>query len=250
MMEWGGVMKKAYKTLGMLVLAFCFMLTNVCFMPGAVYAKGISSAKQAKKQAKKQVKGARVVKTETDYEDGKLVYEVELSKGKKEYKMVLRASDAKVISYDWEIHSQNVTRGKGNLIGSAKAKKLAKKQVKNAKITSVKKKYSDGIDVYRVKMKTSKKKYELEVHARTGKILEYEWELAAKTSSKYIGKEQAKSIALKKAGSGTVVKVEFDEDDGVPVYEVEIQDDVYEYELKIHAKTGKILEYEKEHIYD
>lgn len=238
---------KKYKKSAILMLAFCLVLTNVCFMPGVVYAKGISSVGQAKKQAKKQVKGARVVEAEMDYDNGKKVYDVELSKGKKEYNLVFRASDAVMTSYEWEIHSWSVARGKGKLLGLNKAKKLAKKQVKNAAVTSAVKKYSDGIDVYKVHLRTDKKKYELKLHARTGKLLEYGWELAVKTSSSYIGEEKAKSIALKKVGSGTVVKVEFDHDDGVPVYEVEIKKDMYEYELKIHAKTGKILTYEQEH---
>lgn len=233
-----------------MMLVFCLVFTNFCFFPSIVHAKGINSVRQVKKLAKKQVKGARVDKVEMDYEDGKLVYEVCLSKGKKEYNLVFRASDAKLISYEWEIHFWNVTNGKGKLISMKKAKQLANKQVKNAAITSIMKKHSDGIDVYRVKMKTSKKKYELKIHARTGKVLEYEWELIAKAGGKYIGEEKAKTIALKKVGAGTVVKVDFDYDDGVPVYEVDIIKDMYEYEVEIHAKTGKILSFEMEHIYD
>lgn len=241
---------KRRRMLVSVMLVLCLVFTNICLFSGAAHAKGINSVKQVKKLAKKQVKGAIVGKVEMDYEQGKLVYEVELFKGKKEYNLVFRASDAKLISYEWEIHSWSVTNGKGKLIGMKKAKKLAKKQVKNATITSIMKKYSDGIDVYRIKMKTNSKKYELKIHARTGKVLEYEWELVTKASSKYIGEEKAKSIALKKAGSGTVVKVDFDYDDGVPVYEVDIIKGMYEHEFEIHAKTGKILKHEVEHIYD
>jgi uncharacterized membrane protein YkoI len=39
-------------------------------------------------------------------------------------------------------------------------------------------------------------------------------------------------------------------DDGVPVYEVEIIKGDYEYDVEIHAKTGKILEVDKDYIYD
>lgn len=243
-------MRKKLSGIGMLV--FCLALANACFLPDVVSAKELSSVQQAEKQAKKQVSGAKIVKTEQDYEDGELVYETELSKGKKEYHLVFRASDAKLIAYEWEIDSWSVTNGNGELIGVSKAKELAKKQVPKAKITSVMKKYSDGIDVYRVKMKTASKKYELKIHARTGKVLEYKWELTTQTdkSGKYIGKEKAKAIALKKTGSGTVLKIEFDYDDGVPVYEVDIQKGLYEHELEIHAETGKILKHEKEHIYD
>lgn len=241
---------KKRRMLVSMMLVLCLVFTNICFFPSIAHAKSINSVKQVKKLAKKQVKGARVDKVEMDYEKGKLVYEVSLSKGKKEYNLVFRASDAKLISYEWEIYSWNVKNGRGKLIGTKKAKKLAKKQVKNAKITSIMKKHSDGIDVYRVKMKTDSKKYELKIHARTGKVLEYEWELVTKAGNKYIGEEKAKSIALKKAGSGTVVKVDFDYDDGVPVYEVDIIKDMYEHEFEIHAKTGKILKHEVEHIYD
>ena len=66
------------------------------------------------------------------------------------------------------------------------------------------------------------------------------------SSSKYIGVPKAKSIANKKVPGAQVVKVEYDNDDGIPVYEVEMIKGNMEYELKIHAKTGKILEYEQD----
>ena len=100
-------------------------------------------------------------------------------------------------------------------------------------------------------MKKSNKKYELKFHARTGKLLEYEWELTRKTNNKdYIGEKKAKQIALKEVGGGKVIKIEFDMDDGVPVYEVEIVEDDMEYERIIHAVTGAILEIDMDSIYD
>ena len=54
--------------------------------------------------------------------------------------------------------------------------------------------------------------------------------------------EKAKNIALGEVPGGTVVKAEYDVDDGIPVYEIEIVKGAYEYEFKIHAKTGEILE--------
>ena len=86
-------------------------------------------------------------------------------------------------------------------------------------------------------------------NSKTGKLLEYEWEITSTKSAskvKYIGVEKAKSIAQKKAPKATIVKVEFEKDDGVPVYEIEMIEGIYEYDVKIHAKTGKILEFEKE----
>lgn len=103
------------KALGAMILAICLVATSVCITPQTVQAKQITSFKQVKKLAKKQVKGAAVVKVDMDYDNGKLVYEVEMSKGKKEYNLAYRASDSKLISYEWEIHPWSVSRGREKL---------------------------------------------------------------------------------------------------------------------------------------
>ena len=56
--------------------------------------------------------------------------------------------------------------------------------------------------------------------------------------------QKAQDIALQKVPGATVVKVEYDKEDGV--YEIELKKDGYEYDIKVHAKSGKILEFEKE----
>lgn len=235
-----------------LFLIFSLVCTNIFFFPSAVSAKEVTSIYQAKRLAKAKVKGATVTEVDQDYENGTLVYEVQLIKGKKEYDLVYRASDAKLISYGWEINSIYIRNSSKSIISTNKCKKLAKKQVPGGTLTSIVKKYSDGIDIYKVVMKKGNKEYELKFHARTGKLLEYDWELTTKKnqSTAYIGAEKAKQIALNETGGGHVTKVVFDMDDGVPVYEVEIIKDVYEYDIEIHAKTGKILDFEMDSIYD
>lgn len=165
-----------------LSLTLCLVLSSGFGLPDAKQASAqeITSARQAKKLAKKEVKGATVIEVDKDHEDGSLVYEVQLSKGKKEYDLVYRAADSKLISYSWEIQSWSVKRGRGKIISKSKCKKLAKKKVSRGTIISIVRKRSDGIDLYKVKMRKGNKKYELKFHARTGKLLEYEWELMAK----------------------------------------------------------------------
>ncbi len=234
-----------------IILMVCFVFTNVLCFSETAFAKGITSVSQAKKLAKKQVKGARIIEVEKDYEDGIRVYEIRMLKGKKEYDLTYRASDAKLISYGWETQLWYVKRGSGKIISMSKCKKLAGKEVPNGKITHISRKRSDGIDIYKVKIQKGSKKYELKFHARTGKLLEYEWDFVKKAdSSKYIGEKRAKQIALKEVGGGRVVKVEFDKDDGIPVYDVEVVDDELEYEIKIHAVKGTILEIDVDSIYD
>lgn len=234
-------------------LALCVMLCLVSvgvLSPDTASAKKITSISQAEKEALKKVKGATVTEVDKDYENGILVYEVQLRKGTKEYEITYRASDGKILSYGWEDYKVNRT-SKKKIMSKSACKKLAKEKVKSGKITSIVKKRDDGVDVYKIKMKTSNRIYTLVYHARTGKLLEYEYNVIKKTSKKtstntYIGAEKAKEIALKKVPGADVVKVEFDKDDGVPVYEVELIKGRYEYELKIHAKTGEILEYDKD----
>ena len=63
-----------------------------------------------------------------------------------------------------------------------------------------------------------------------------------------ITKEEAKKIALEKAGikekDATHIKVELDFDDGIWKYEVDIRDGRTEYDADINAKTGEIIKWE------
>lgn len=69
-------------------------------------------------------------------------------------------------------------------------------------------------------------------------------------SSKYIGVDKAKSIALKDAGvsasSVTFTKAKLDKDDGVAVYEIEFYSGDTEYEYEINATSGAIRERDSE----
>lgn len=77
---------------------------------------------------------------------------------------------------------------------------------------------------------------------------------AASPSGDYIGAAKARSIARKAAGVSNVTftKTELDSDDGVRTYEVEFIAGNREYEYKIHAYTGDILEWDIEYfdLYD
>ena len=67
-------------------------------------------------------------------------------------------------------------------------------------------------------------------------------------TSKFIGEEKAKTVALEKAGlKADEVKfqrVELDKDDGVWEYEIEFRKDNTEYEADIKAEDGTILNWD------
>lgn len=233
------------------IFLICLAAINVFCCPDVVFAEKASD-RNIQKLAKKQVKGGTIVELDKDYENGVLVYEITMLKGKKEYELTYRASDSKLISYGWEMQSYYVKRGRGKIISIDKCRELAKKQIKVKTIASIVQKRSHGVDLYKVKAQKGSKKYELKINARTGKLLEYEWKLTVKKKNnpQYIGAERAKKIALEKTQGGTAVKVKFEMDDGVPVYEVDVIKDELEYEIKIHARSGRILEIDVESVYD
>lgn len=240
----GDDMKEKGKRMLAMAITLCSV---VAFLPVQAEAKKIASGSAAKKLARSKVKGAVVTEVDTDYENGTIVYDVELHKGNREYSLEYRASDGKLMKYKWELIYEGSSQASKTVKKEA-IRKAASKKVKKAKIVSV----TLDDDLYKpeydVVMKKGNKKYELSFNAHSAKLVEYEWKLVSGKSSKskYIGLTKAKSIASKKVPGGRFVKVEFDKDDGVAVYEVEIKKGGMEYEMKIHAKTGKILEYESD----
>lgn len=68
------------------------------------------------------------------------------------------------------------------------------------------------------------------------------------SSESYIGESEAKNIALTHANvdNPTSLKIEFDLDDGVMVYEVEFYSGNIEYDYEINAVTGAVIEYNKD----
>ena len=119
--------------------------------------------------------------------------------------------------------------------------------------------YEYGRMVYEVDFDANGAEYEYEIDAKSGDILLFEIERngakqqggsMTQESAGYIGAEKAKSIALSDAGltaaSVTGLISELDSDDGAAVYEVEFIYGGYEYEYKIDAKSGAIIESDKE----
>ncbi len=236
--------KKYYKKIMISSLAFALSLSALS-LPAE--AKQITSLKKAKQTAKRKVPGATVNKVEMDTENGKTVYEVTLVKKNKKYDLKYRSSDGKLIKYEWELPNTSYSIQNKKNIKKSKIKKKARQKVKGAKITSVRLSIDDGLSEYKVHMTKGTRRYTLVYNAKSGKLLEYEWKLTNKSSkTSNIGKTKAKQIALKKVPGATVIKIEYEKDDGIAIYEVELLKGSYEYDIKINAKTGAILEFEQD----
>ena len=79
-------------------------------------------------------------------------------------------------------------------------------------------------------------------------------EPAATENAGMLTEAQAVRIALDHLGftadQVTRLHTEFEVDDGIPQFDVEFHRGDWEYEFEIHAETGKILSFDKDHKYD
>lgn len=127
----------------------------------------------------------------------------------------------------------------------------------DVKYTKEKLDYEDGIAVYDIEFYAGSTEYEYEINATTGAVFSKSIETfqtqatdgnQTGASETYIDADSAKVIALDHAGFSEAdvsrLKNEFDFDDGQAVYEIEFDKDGREYEYKINAVDGSIMEYE------
>ena len=107
-----------------------------------------------------------------------------------------------------------------------------------ATVTKCQQDYEDGIQVYEVDLVSGSTKYSVELDASNG---------TAPSGS--ISAEEAIAVAEQAAGisGSTVVKNEFDYDDGKGVYEIELVQNNVQYEFEIDATTGAVLAQSQEH---
>ena len=113
--------------------------------------------------------------------------------------------------------------------------------------------------VYEVEFKANGYKYSYDIDANNGSVLKSKRKLLkikkpVKNYAQYITAQSAKQIALNHAGLNagrvTFTKAKLTTEDGIRVYEVEFITDDYEYEYEIDAKTGRIIEFSVDSLYD
>ena len=157
-------------------------------------------------------------------------------------------------------------------IGESRAKEiaLAHAGVAADSVTGYKWKqdYEDGVLIYELEFHSGGYKYDYEVGAADGSIVKFEKEaeaahaavqsgqsVPADAAPAYIGEARAKEIAFGHAGltaDAARCTVGLDHRDGrhhgagCCEYEVDFKSGGYEYEYKIYAVTGEILEFQQE----
>lgn len=192
-------------------------------------------------------------KAELDYDDGRAEYEIEFYSESDEYEYDINAVTGSVIKYSKEALTLPAMNSSNGIITAEEAKNAALSHAglnaSEVTFTKAKLDYDDGRAEYEIEFNSSSDKYEYDINASTGKVIKYSKEaIINKNGTDIITADKAKNAALEYAGltdsEVKFTKVELDYDDGRAEYEIEFYYGRKEYEMKIDAYSGKIIEAE------
>ena len=204
---------------------------------------------------------ATFIKTALDREDGQMVYEVEFFTSDGEYSYELNAVTGAVLKKENTI--QNFSSGSnGGYITAeqawAAALAHAGYDAGDAVLLKTERDHDDGVVLYEVEFVAGGREYEYDIDAVTGAVLKFDFEAAddlplpaaPSGTPGGVSIEEARQTVLARlglsAGETVFEKAERDEDDGRIVYEFEFFAHGMEYEAKVDASTGSILELEQD----
>lgn len=228
-------------------------------------AKGEITIEEAKSIALKDagVTDVTFIKEKRDYDDGRAVYEIEFIYGNTEYEYEIAVSGGSILKkdIDYERYGNIVNNSGQYSITAEEAENIALKDAGVSRddvvfITSHAGR-DDGIYLYDVEFFAGDRKYEYEINASNGNILQSDIDYerysggnagtnnGGNTAQATITAEEAENIALNDAGvsrnSVRYINSKLDRDDGRTVYEVEFAVDYTEYEYEINAADGNIV---------
>ena len=199
------------------------------------------------------------LRTQRDYDDGRLIYEVEFWSGTTEYSYDIDAATGAVISSNIERHGGSAGTNTGSTnsntdIGSEAAKSAAFAAAGvaagDAASVRVERDYDDGRLEYEVEFWKGSTEYDYTINGTTGEVIGYDTKTHQAAANTDIGSDAAKSAAFSAAGvaagDAASVRVERDYDDGRLEYEVEFWVGTTEYDITIDGATGSVLSQQRE----
>ncbi len=195
---------------------------------------------------------------ELDFDDGIMVYEVEFISGNTEYEYDINAIDKSVLKFSTERadnysqsgqggSSGNGSSGSAGSITEAEAQQAAFSHAGVSGATVIKAEYDRDDNKYEIEFIAGSYKYEYEISASDGRVIESEKEAVKSSGTAYsVSADEARQKALLHAGVTDPYEFEIDYDRDDNKYEVEFKSGGYEYSYDINAATGEILKSEKE----
>lgn len=237
------------------ILAEAGEITSVS-SSGSVSTKGYISETEARDAALADAgvdaSSVTVQKLSLDWEDGRVVYDVEFYDQKTTYEYEIDATSGEIVKRETEVSPL----ASGDVIGLEAAKSAAVKDagISSPTFTKATLDRDDGRSLYEIEFISGSTKYEYDIDALTGSVLSKKTRALSSSpgtgTDGLISEADARAKALADAGlseSGvTFGKVELDYDDGRWEYEIEFYASAGKYEYDIDASSGAILQKESE----
>ncbi|HCT89870.1 MAG TPA: hypothetical protein DF613_00580 [Lachnospiraceae bacterium] len=168
---------------------------------------------------------AKRVRTEYGHEQGHFVYEVEFVADNMEYEYWIKAEDGSVVKKQTELLD-----------------------VSGSDITTAEKIEGESQAVSAQGAGNGNRDIPEDSSGTVTQDEQTDLSNGGSDTGSYIGIDRAKAIAVEHAGftdnEVSFSKAKLENDDGYTLYEIEFYKDRMEYEYKIHASTGEILEYD------
>ncbi len=233
-------------------------------------ANDMITLQEAKEIALQEADGL-VKEVQLDTDDGMYYYEVEIHNGTYEYEIEVDALTGKIIDIEKDAAHKNIGKY-GNILSMDEAIRIAQEEAPQAFFVEVELDEDDGRLMYDIDMRDDEFKYEFDIDATTGEIVDIEKEANKRSGKKgkkdgddvevlelssegaderieapkiekssILTMEEAVAIA-REHGSGDITEV--DRDDGV--YEIEMEDGNTEYEIEIDVYSGEVVSFEKD----
>ncbi|MFP4457627.1 MAG: PepSY domain-containing protein [Clostridia bacterium] len=191
-------------------------------------------------------------------DDGMYVYEVKVETQTGEYEIEIDAASGKIIKIETENEYDDIKENiDEDIISKGEAIEIARGIGGSGEI-EIELEQDDERYIYEVEVKTQAGEYEIEINAVTGEIEKYDHDeddeddeddeihIDEELADNIISLEQAKGIALSLTDKGVVIEVDLEEDNGLLIYQIEIEDGETEYEIELDAFLGEIISFEKD----
>ncbi len=282
-----------------IILALCIVVVIIAASITAFKSTLITKAEAkivALKDAGLSEAEASALRARLEFDDGRFQYEVDFYSNGTEYEYLIQAKNGEIIARDIEgdrnrnndmqdtgnqfaadenssvqprkdVENQPAANGNSTAqsqedsLDNAKAAALKDAGLSESDVTFKKTEldHSHGTQVYDIEFYTSDTKYDYEIDASNGTVLEKNIEqfqsrtnptdsTINNSSNDYIGVDRAKEIALNHArlneSDVQFAKAKLENDDGGVEYEIEFYSGRTEYDYTIDAVSGNIIEYD------
>lgn len=238
------------------------LLTGLLLLMSAqtVFAAPPISMNAAEEIAAQYVPGeCELLKSEQ--ENNRFIFRFYNKNSQEWYKISLEKQEGKILTFD---SCKTLNNGSGNVVMvPEEAQRIVGEEISDSEIVSCDLIESDGNYKYKVIFISGKLRGEYTLHPENGSILERRillgtlsgsetdtelesTEAQTTASAVYIGSEKAAKAALKKAPGAEVISCELVYDEGRAVYKGGLKKDYFNYEFKVDAITGTMVEWNME----